>query len=65
MTATPPEVNLQGRYSSVETVAILKISRPTLRTYAKKGLIKYGVHRSNGRKFFTGKEIIRLWKSER
>lgn len=63
MTPLQPAVDPNGRYSTVETTKALGISRPTLRTYAKNGLIKYGIRKSNGRKFFTGSEIIRLWKA--
>ena len=43
---------------------MLGISRRTLDGHARIGKIRYGVRRSNGRRFYTGMEIVRYWRSE-
>ena len=59
-----PKVNKEGRYSVDETCAALGISRSTLRRHTNKGVIRCGIRRSNTRKFYTGSEIVRYWKSQ-
>lgn len=61
MTNERPNVALDGRYSINEVTAMLGINRSTLRRYTDKGLIRCGRWRTNGRPFYTGKEIMRLW----
>lgn len=61
-----PNVRENGRYSATETMAMLGISRGTLYRAialgARHGGIDCRVRRDNGRKEFTGKEILRYWK---
>jgi len=61
MTNNRPDVHTEGRYSINEVTAMLGINRSTLRRYTDKGLIRCGRWRTNGRPFYTGKEIMRLW----
>ena len=63
MVSLQPNLNEAVRYSANEASAALGIHRNSLRNYEKAGLIKSGMHRANGRKFYTGREIIRFWKS--
>ncbi len=60
-----PHVALEGRYSVTEASALLGIDRKTLRVHTLANRIKFGIRRSNGRKFYTGRELLRYWKSER
>jgi predicted site-specific integrase-resolvase len=64
MIAFQPNVCESARYSINETCQILEIHRNTLRAYTFAGNIKCGVRRATKRKFYTGTEIIRLWKSQ-
>ncbi|MDY5010340.1 MAG: helix-turn-helix domain-containing protein [Sodaliphilus sp.] len=64
MTTTEPNVSLTGRYSIIETCELLGIHRNTLTRYTNKGRIRCGIRRVNGRKFYTGMEILKLWKAE-
>lgn len=64
MTPFEPKVSPTGRYSIPETMKALGISRPTLLSYTKRGLIRNGVRKTNGRWFYVGNEIIRCWKSQ-
>ena len=63
MTTSVPKVLPDDRYGVVESAKILGIHRNTLRAYTNEGLIKCG-HRTKTRKrFYTGSELIRFWKS--
>ena len=64
ITAIEPNVSLNGRYSVTEASALLGIDRKTLRNHALEGRIRFGIRRTNGRKFFCGRELLRYWKSE-
>lgn len=69
MTSTMPSVVPTGRYSTKETLSILGCSRTFLNKYAKlpasMGGIRFGVRRGNGRRFYTGAEIVRFWLDQR
>jgi len=56
-----PNVLMDGRYSINEVTALLGISRSTLRRYTDSGIVKCGRRRTNGRPFYTGKQILQLW----
>lgn len=73
LTSDEPQVSDTGRYSVAETAKALGIHRTTLFHYSmsseksddvpKKNLIKCGIRKSNGRRFYTGAEIKRFWKA--
>lgn len=58
-------VKADGRYTVSETCQALCICRDSLRKYTQAGLIKYGLRRETGRKFYLGSEILRFWKAQR
>lgn len=64
MIATEPRVAETGRYSQEETSKLLGVHRSTVIRWAKEGKIKYGIRRSNSRKFYLGREIVRCWKAQ-
>ena len=63
MTNLLPDIPDTARYGVNETAEILGVDRRTVHAYSRKGLLKYGIRRTNGRKFFTGFEIKRAWKA--
>jgi len=63
MTFTEPAVNMSARYPIGAASKILDIDRKTLLNHTKEGKIRCGFFRCNGRRFFTGSEILRYWKS--
>lgn len=63
MTTTKPNVDENGKYSIGETAKALEVSRQTVKRYADNGMLKCGIWRHNGRKFFYGSEIIRFWRA--
>ena len=64
MTNTEPSVNAASRYSINETAALLGITRGTLRKYTNLCYIRCGYHKPTLRKFYTGLEIVRFWRSQ-
>ena len=63
MVTEEPKVSDNGRYSVTETAKILGIHRDTLRRHTESRLIKFGLRRTNMRKFYLGAEIKRYWRS--
>lgn len=63
MTYQEPDVLPMGRYSIKETCNALGISRETLRKYTTMGLIRFGMRRNTGKKFYSGKDIVNFWKA--
>ena len=60
-----PQVSPTARYSIQEAAAILGIHRNTLRRYTNVGMIgiKCQFRKSNGRRFYTGLEIVKFWRA--
>lgn len=69
MVTDPPKVNERGMYPTKEAAALLGISRRTLLDKAKLGARHGGidckVRRDNGRRSYSGREIMRFWSSQR
>jgi len=69
MTATEPLVADSGKYTTKEAYEALGISRSQFARYVKEGRICCGFRRQqkdrmgNPRKFFTGWQIKRLWRT--
>ncbi len=57
-----PDIRPAGRYGICEAAAILGITRQHVTRLAKSGNIRYGIRKSNGRKFISGLEILRVWQ---
>ena len=64
MTPTVPNVSPDGRYSIKETCEILGIHPNTLYYHTNKHNIKYGVRKTNMRRFYTGRDILNFWHRE-
>ncbi len=65
MTQVEPKVELTGRYSTTQAARLLDVHRNTIRNYCRDGKLKYGIRRSNNRRFFRGIDIRSCWLSER
>lgn len=65
MVTEEPKVPPTARYSIGEASKILGVHRNTLRKYTNVGPLGINCqHRkSNGRKFYTGSEIVRFWRA--
>jgi len=64
MTPNEPQVADTARYSQREAARLLGIHPNTLRRYTESGKVGCGFHRTNGRPFYMGREIKRLWRSQ-
>jgi len=64
MVAIEPKVNAEGRYSLQEASDLLGVHRTTLLRWVNEGKIRYGIRRSNSRRFYLGREILRFWRAE-
>ena len=63
LVSTEPRCADDGRYNVSQTCALLGIHRNTLERYRKAQAIRCGWRKSITRKFYTGKEIKRLWRT--
>lgn len=64
MTQIQPNVFPEGRYELKQAAEALKIDRSTLLRYTHRGKIRCNIRKSNGRRVWTGAEIIRFWRAE-
>nr|WP_302335256.1 DNA-binding protein [uncultured Prevotella sp.] len=58
-----PKVIATSRYSINETCELLGITRKTLQKYTVFGLIKCGFRKATMKKFYTGLEIMKFWRT--
>lgn len=63
MICREPDIKESDRYSTKQTAEILQVHECTIRRYTKQGYLKCGVKRHNGRRFYTGREILRFYKA--
>ena len=63
MTKEEPKVSASGKYELREAAKALDVSPSTIQKWRAAGKIKCGTKRVNGRKFWTGREILRVWTS--
>lgn len=63
MTATEPQVSLNGRYSIRQTCDLLGMHRNTLRQKTKSGLITCFVTK-DGHTRYKGVEILKYYRAE-
>lgn len=63
MTSDEPKVSMTGKYPIGEATRLLCVARNTLRQYTRDGKIKCGWSRANGRRFYTGAELLRFWRA--
>lgn len=66
MVVDEPKVSPTGRYSIGQAADILGVHRNTLRRHTNTGPtgITCQHRKSNGRKFYTGLEIVKFWKAQ-
>jgi len=62
LVAIEPQCADAGRYNVTQACALLGIHRSTLERYRAQNLIVAGYRLHTGRKFYTGREIKKLWR---
>lgn len=60
-----PDVSPTARYTIAEAAAILGMHRNTLRRHTNNGVfgIECHIRKCNGRKYYTGLDIIKFWRA--
>lgn len=61
MTSTRPQVALDGWYGRRETMTALGIASSTLYNYEAQGILPSHIRKSNGRRVWSGRDIIKAW----
>lgn len=64
MTNAEPKVSEMGRYTTKEVAELLEVNVSTVRRHTEAGYLRCGHWRHNGRRFYTGKEILRYYKAQ-
>lgn len=64
MTTELPNVTPNGRYSVTQAADALEVHRNTILRWIGEGKIKFGIRRTNGRKFIEGRTLTSFWKSQ-
>lgn len=57
------EIIPSRNYTTQEVAEVLGVTRQTVNNYCRSKLLRYGVSRANGRKFFKGSEILRVMQT--
>ena len=61
MTPNKPDIPLAGRYTTAQAVRLLELPYTTFRHYVLTGRIRQGGIGSNGRAYYTGRDLINGW----
>ena len=64
MTNKEPNVNMTDRYSTTQVAELLEVDVTTVRRHTRAGYLKCGHWRHNGRRFYTGREILRYYNAQ-
>lgn len=63
MIQTEPQVAENGRYPIVQASKTLQCNRKTLHKYADYFHIVPAINKVNGRVYFTGKQLLKIWRN--
>lgn len=63
MVTEEPKIISNAHYGLVEAAKHLGVHPTTLVRWTKSGLVRAERNAINGRRFWTGKELARIWKS--
>lgn len=63
MTTEQPKVQRDGRYSLAESARLMDCDTRTLHKYAAYFGIAPGTNKVNGRPYFKGDQLLRIWRA--
>ena len=63
MVATEPQVNPEARYTIGQAMALLGMSRNTVKKYTDSGQLRHVVHKATGKKLYLGRAISLFWRT--
>lgn len=55
---------INARYELKAAADILGVSKSTVLRWTRQGLLKCSIRRSNGRRVWTGAELLRFWRAD-
>lgn len=64
MIRTPPDIPPTARLELREAAEALQVDKSTIQRWTNNGKLKYGIKKSNNRKYWLGSDLIKFWKSE-
>ena len=64
MIQTEPTISESAKYGLGEAAAILGVSTASISRWTASGLIHAGRRRVNGRRYWTGAELLRAWRAQ-
>lgn len=59
-----PQVEPKAKYELRDAAKVLEVSKSSIAKWTEKGLLRARRKRVNGRRFWTGAELLRLWSSQ-
>lgn len=63
MVKTQPTVDFDGKYQITDTANALGVHVSTVDRWTRSGIMTCTVRRANGRRVWSGKEIVRVWRA--
>ena len=61
MKKAKPQVDLLGKYELREAAESLDVHKSTIDRWTRLGIMACTIRKSNGRRVWTGAEILRMW----
>lgn len=56
-----PSISPNARLSLVEVCSLLGVSRETVRKWRNTGILPFRVRMVNNKKYYEGRDVLRLW----
>ncbi len=61
LTATPPDIDPRGHYTTAQATEVLGMSRTTFWRLLKRGVIKGKIHTLDGKIRYSGRELLKIY----
>lgn len=62
MVTNTPSINPTAKYELRDVASALEVHKTTVLRYAKAGLLPFSIRRSNGRRVWSGADILKFWR---
>lgn len=64
MIKSQPQVDPKAKYELRDAAQVLEVSKSCIAKWTERGILRANRKRANGRRFWTGAELLRLWNSQ-
>ena len=64
MVCYEPPVSDMGRFSVTQAATLLGLHRNSILALANDNVLRYKISARNGRKYFSGRELKRFWRTQ-